>query len=232
MSSSHMKRLTMPRSWPLTRKTDIWVQKPNPGGHSDELCMPLGIILRDVLGLAHSKREAKRMVSTRQVLVDGRIETDVGRGVGIMDVLTVGDDHYRCLLDENGKLRYRSIPTKDSSFKLCRVMGKTTIRGGKTQVHLHDGRNIIVDEANKYNSGDTLVVSLPDQEVSGHHVFSKGVLAYLTGGSHIGSTAKVVSKDVKRSSKANEVQFEDFGTGADYVFVIGSEKGLPLEAEA
>jgi small subunit ribosomal protein S4e len=194
--------------------------------------MPLGIILRDVLGLAHSKREAKRMVSTRQVLVDGRIETDVGRGVGIMDVLTVGDDHYRCLLDENGKLRYRSIPAKDSSSKLCRVMGKTTIRGGKTQVHLHDGRNITLDEANKYNSGDTLVVSLPDQEVSGHHAFSEGVLAYLTGGSHIGSTAKVVSKDVKRSSKANEVQFEEFGTVADYVFVIGSEKDLPLEAEA
>jgi len=194
--------------------------------------MPLGIILRDVLGLAHSKREAKRMVSTRQVLVDGRIETDVGRGVGIMDVLTVGDDHYRCLLDENGKLRYRSIPAKESSSKLCRVMGKTTIRGGKTQVHLHDGRNITVDEAKKYNSGDTLVVSLPDQEVSGHHAFSEGVLAYLTGGSHIGSIAKVVSKDVKRSSKANEVQFEEFGTVADYVFVIGSEKDLPLEAEA
>jgi len=194
--------------------------------------MPLGIILRDVLGLAHSKREAKRMVSTRKVMVDGRIETDVGRGVGIMDVLTVGDDHYRCLLDENGKLRYRSIPAKESSSKLCRVMGKTTIRGGKTQVHLHDGRNITVDEAKKYNSGDTLVVSLADQEVSGHHAFSEGVLAYLTGGSHIGSTAKVVSKDVKRSSKANEVQFEEFGTVADYVFVIGSEKDLPLEAEA
>jgi len=194
--------------------------------------MPLGIILRDVLGLAHSKREAKRMVSTRKVMVDGRIETDVGRGVGIMDVLTVGDDHYRCLLDENGKLRYRSIPAKESSSKLCRVMGKTTIRGGKTQVHLHDGRNITVDEAKKYNSGDTLVVSLPDQEVSGHHAFSEGVLAYLTGGSHIGSIAKVVSKDVKRSSKANEVQFEEFGTVADYVFVIGSEKDLPLEAEA
>tara|TARA_B100001287_G_scaffold274372_1_gene279560 strand:- start:1298 stop:1882 length:585 start_codon:yes stop_codon:yes gene_type:complete len=194
--------------------------------------MPLGIILRDVLGLAHSKREAKRMVSTRKVMVDGRIETDVGRGVGIMDVLTVGDDHYRCLLDENGKLRYRSIPAKESSSKLCRVMGKTTIRGGKTQVHLHDGRNITVDEAKKYNSGDTLVVSLPDQEVSGHHAFSEGVLAYLTGGSHIGSTATVVSKDVKRSSKANEVQFEEFGTVADYVFVIGSEKDLPLEAEA
>ena len=232
MSSSHMKRLTMPRSWPLTRKTDIWVQKPNPGGHSDEMCMPLGVILRDVLGLAHSRREAKRMVATRKVLVDGKIETDSGRGVGLMDVLTVGEDHYRCVLDENGKLRYRSIPAKNSSSKLCRVMGKTTIRGGKTQVHLHDGRNITVDDAKKYNSGDTLVISLPDQEVSGHHAFSEGVLAYLTGGSHIGSTAKVVSKDVKRSSKSNEVQFEDFGTVADYVFVIGSKKDLPLEVEA
>tara|TARA_A100001037_G_scaffold260231_1_gene248479 strand:- start:21 stop:605 length:585 start_codon:yes stop_codon:yes gene_type:complete len=194
--------------------------------------MPLGVILRDVLGLAHSRREAKRMVATRKVLVDGRIETDSGRGVGLMDVLTVGEDHYRCVLDENGKLRYRSISAKNSSNKLCRVMGKTTIRGGKTQVHLHDGRNITVDDAKKYNSGDTLVISLPDQEVSGHHAFSEGVLAYLTGGSHIGSTAKVVSKDVKRSSKANEVQFEDFGTVADYVFVIGSKKDLPLEVEA
>ena len=75
-------------------------------------------------------------------------------------------------------------------------------------------------------------ISLWMKQINTIHVFSKGVLAYLTGGSHIGSTAKVVSKDVKRSSKANEVQFEDFGTVADYVFVIGSEKDLPLEAEA
>tara|TARA_B100000459_G_scaffold108347_1_gene62849 strand:- start:369 stop:887 length:519 start_codon:yes stop_codon:yes gene_type:complete len=172
------------------------------------------------------------MIATRKVLVDGRIETDVGRGVGLMDVLTVGDDNYRCILDENGKLRYRSISSKDSSSKLCRVMGKTTIRGGKTQIHLHDGRNITIDDANKYNSGDTLVISLPNQEISGHHKFSEGTLAYLTGGSHIGSTAKVVSRDVKRSSKANEVKFEEFGTVADYVFLIGSKKDLPLEVKS
>ena len=232
MSSSHMKRLTMPRSWPLTRKTDIWVQKPNPGGHPDEMCMPLGLILRDVLDLAHSQREARRMTATRQVLVDGRIETDVGRGVGLMDVLTIGENNFRCILDQNGKLRYRKISAKQATTKLCRVMGKTTLRGGKTQIHLHDGRNFTIEDANLYNSGDSLVISLPDQEVAGHHAFGEGVQAYLTGGSHIGTTAKVVSRDVKRSSKANEVQFADFGTVADYVFVIGSEKDLPLEVKA
>ena len=55
MSSSHIKRLMMPRSWPLPRKTSVWVQKPDPCGHSIENCMPMGIILRDVIGVAHNR---------------------------------------------------------------------------------------------------------------------------------------------------------------------------------
>ena len=73
MSRSHHKRLVMPRTWPLTRKTDIWAQKPNPSGHPLEMCMPLGIILRDVLGVAHNMREPKRILHSRQVMVDGEI---------------------------------------------------------------------------------------------------------------------------------------------------------------
>jgi ribosomal protein S4E len=32
---------------------------------------------------------------------------DTRRGVGVMDVLTLGEEHYRCVLDTNGRLRYR-----------------------------------------------------------------------------------------------------------------------------
>ena len=64
MSSSHMKRLAMPRSWPLTRKTDIWISRPRPSGHPIERCMALGVVLRDVLGVAQSMREAKRALAT------------------------------------------------------------------------------------------------------------------------------------------------------------------------
>ena len=232
MSRSHIKRLVMPRSWPLTRKTSIWVQKPNPGGHSTEMCMPLGIVLRDVLGIAHNMREAKRILHSRKVSVDGRIETDRSRGVGLMDVLTVGEDSYRCVLDTNGKLRYRPIPKKAAGSKICRVMSKTTIKGGKTQIHLHDGRNIVVDGASKYKSGDSLAISLPDQAISSHMEMKNGALAYLTGGSHIGETAVVQDQDVKRSSKPNETSFEDFGTITDYVFVIGKVTDLPLEGDS
>ena len=229
MSRSHHKRLVMPRTWPLTRKTNIWAQKPNPSGHQIEMCMPLGIILRDVLGVAHNMREAKRILHDRKVMVDGKIETDRARGVGLMDVLTVGEENFRCILDTNGKLRYRPIPKKAAGSKICRVRGKTTVKGGKTQVHLHDGRNILLDKPPKYNTGDSLVISLPDQKVTSHIEMKNGAQAYLTGGSHIGETAVITGQDIKRSSKPNETIFEDFGTITDYVFVIDKETDIPLE---
>ena len=227
MSSSHMKRLTMPRSWPLPRKTSVWIQKPNPCGYPLDLCMPMGVILRDVLGVAQNRREAKKILHSKLVKVDGAIETDIGRGVGLMDVLTVGDVSYKCVLDTNGKLRYRTIPAKEASTKICRVMGKTTIKGAKTQVHLHDGRNLLFNENPEYKTGDSLVISLPDQEVKSYHKFEEGSIAYLTGGNHIGELATVRGQDIKRSSKANEVQFDDFGTISDYVFIISSESDIP-----
>jgi len=227
MSRSHIKRLVMPRSWPLPRKSSIWVQKPNPGGHSIENCMPLALVLRDVLGVAHTRREAKHILHSRQVMVDGRIETDDGRGVGLMDVLSVGEKNFRCVLDTNGKLRYRPIPKNAVGSKICRVTGKTTIRGAKTQLHLHDGRNLLMDDASPYKSGDSVIISLPEQQITSHLPFNEGAQSYLTGGSHIGEIATVRGHDIKRSSKANEVQFDDFLTIADYVFIIGSESDIP-----
>ena len=228
MSSSHMKRLTMPRSWPLPRKSSVWIQKPNPCGHPLDLCMPMGVILRDVLGVAQNRREAKKILHSKLVKVDGAIETDIGRGVGLMDVLTVGDVSYKCVLDTNGKLRYRTIPAKEALTKICRVMGKTTIKGAKTQVHLHDGRNLLFNENPEYKTGDSLVITLPDQEVKSYHKFEEGSIAYLTGGNHIGELATVRGQDIKRSSKANEVQFDDFGTISDYVFIISDESDIPM----
>ena len=228
MSSSHMKRLTMPRSWPLPRKSSVWIQKPNPCGHPLDLCMPMGVILRDDLGVAQNRREAKKILHSKLVKVEGAIETDIGRGVGLMDVLTVGDVSYKCVLDTNGKLRYRTIPAKEALTKICRVMGKTTIKGAKTQVHLHDGRNLLFNENPEYKTGDSLVISLPDQEVKSYHKFEEGSIAYLTGGNHIGELATVRGQDIKRSSKANEVQFDDFGTISDYVFIISDESDIPM----
>ena len=219
-----MKRLAMPRSWPLPRKTSIWVTKAAPGAHALELCMPLVVVIRDILGYAKSTREVRHILHNDLVSIDGRICKDSRRGVGFMDVLTLGEENYRCIVDRKGILRYRQISKKEAGTKVCRINGKTTIKGGKTQLHLHDGRNILTDDAAEYNTGDSLVLALPSQEIKEHIRFSDGIKCYLTGGAHVGEFAEVSEYIVKRSSMPNEVQFADFGTVMSNVFAIGSQK--------
>tara|TARA_X000001036_G_C20625042_1_gene784766 strand:- start:649 stop:1332 length:684 start_codon:yes stop_codon:yes gene_type:complete len=219
-----MKRLAMPRSWPLPRKTSIWVTKAAPGAHTLELCMPVVVVIRDILGYAKSTREVRHILHNNLVSIDGRICKDSRRGVGFMDVLTLGEENYRCIVDQKGILRYRPISKKEAETKVCRINGKTTIKGGKTQLHLHDGRNILTDDAGEYNTGDSLVLALPSQEIKEHIRFSDGIKCYLTGGAHVGEFAEVSEYIVKRSSMPNEVQFADFGTVISNVFAIGKQK--------
>ena len=223
-STNHIKRLAMPRSWPLPRKTSIWVTKAAPGAHALELCMPVVVVIRDILGYAKSTREVRHILHNNLVSIDGRICKDSRRGVGFMDVLTLGEENYRCIVDRKGILRYRQISKKEAGTKVCRINGKTTIKGGKTQLHLHDGRNILTDDAAEYNTGDSLVLALPSQEIKEHIRFSDGIKCYLTGGAHVGEFAEVSEYIVKRSSMPNEVQFADFGTVMSNVFAIGNQK--------
>ena len=227
MSSQHLKRLAMPRSWPLPRKTTVWVTRPTPGAHSLEHCMPLTLVVRDMLGLAKTAREVRHILHNELAKVDGRVVKDTRRGVGIMDVLTLGEENYRCVLDHNGRLRYRPISAKEAGWKVCRIEGKTTIKGGKTQLNLHDGRNLIVEDPKEYNTGDSLKLNLPDQKILEHIRFAEGTRCYLIGGAHVGSTAEVTEYVEKRSSMPNEVQFGAFGTVVRNVFAVG-DASLPL----
>ena len=231
MSSHHLKRLAMPRSWPLPRKTTVWVTRPTPGAHSLEHCMPLTLVVRDMLGLAKTAREVRHILHNELAKVDGRVVKDTRRGVGIMDVLTLGEENYRCVLDHNGRLRYRPISAKEAGWKVCRIEGKTTIKGGKTQLNLHDGRNLIVEDPKEYNTGDSLKLNLPDQKILEHIRFAEGTRCYLIGGAHVGSTAEVTEYVEKRSSMPNEVQFGAFGTVVRNVFAVG-DASLPLTVVA
>ena len=68
-------------------------------------------------------------------LVDGRVVVKHSRAVGLMDVLTVGEDNYRCVLDTNGKLRYRPIAKKEAGTKLCRLQTKQQSKAVKPNTH-------------------------------------------------------------------------------------------------
>ena len=57
-----LKRLNAPKSWPVPRKSNVWVTSPNPGPHSLDGCMPLSVVLRDMLKVVDTAAEAKKVL--------------------------------------------------------------------------------------------------------------------------------------------------------------------------
>ncbi|MEW5748909.1 MAG: 30S ribosomal protein S4e [Candidatus Thermoplasmatota archaeon] len=221
----HMKRMTAPRTWTVPRKTSHWVSKPRPGPHGTLESVPVGTVLRDMLKLCDNAREARFILGGRNVLVDGRVVTDPKFPVGLMDVLTVKDikASYRMLIDYKGRLQLVPIDENESGWKLARVDHKTTVRGGKTQVTLHDGRNILLPK-DQYKTGDVLKIEVPSQRVLKAFKLDKGSLALLTGGSHPGAVQTIEAYQIKRGSASNIVTFKEGpSTVKENVFVVGDK---------
>ena len=151
--SDHMKRLAAPRSWPLKRKENVFTTKQRPGSHSVEESVPAALMLRDILKVCDTSREAKRIVGNRDLLVDGKPVRSIKAPVGIMDVVSIPamDLYYRVVLSDKGKITVVPITKDEASWKLAMIEDKTKVAGGKIQINFHDGRNIILDK-NEYKT--------------------------------------------------------------------------------
>jgi len=226
--SKHMKRLNAPRALRIHRKEKIWTIKPSPGPHPIEKSMALGFAIRDHINLTDTLRETKNILSKGEVLVDGRIIKEYKHPVGLMDVISIPKikKDFRILYDQRGKLTLIPIKASESKWKLCRIENKTIIKGKKTQLNLHDGRNIIVKK-DEYKTGDVLKIEFKDTKISDKFEYKTGAVSLIIGGSHIGEIANLDKTDIISSSKQNISKMKgesDFTTLQEYVFPIGKNK--------
>lgn len=229
-SRKHLKRYKAPKTWPIHKKEETWTTKSSAGPHALDKSIPLVMVLREILGVAKNTREAKIILNNDDVLVDGTPRKDHRFPVGFMDIISIPkiNKNFRLLQDEKGRLVLKDIDEKDSTFKLASIEDKTTIKGGKTQLNLHDGRNVIVDDATEYNTSDVLLLNIPDQKISDSIKFEEGSIGLITGGKHTGEYGIIREINITKSSKANTVLMDTedgtFITLADYVFVVGNDK--------
>ncbi len=222
MPKNHLKRIAMPKSWPLERKGANWVIRSNPGPHSLATSMPLGLIIREMLGYSKTNSETKKITNFKHVLVNGMRRKDHRFPVGLFDVLSLPDvnENYRLSLDHNGKLILIPIKKEEANTRLLRIKGKTRV-AGKTQLNFFDGTNILSDKEG-YKIGDC--VTIEKDKVADHLKFEKGATVFLTGGAHIsevGTVESVEGNKVRFKSKEGIVE-----TLKDYAFVVGKEKPL------
>ena len=244
--TARLKRKPAPRFWPIHRKEDPWVVKPSTGPHSLQNCLSLTLVLRDMLGVAETRKEAQTILHQGKVLVDGKVLHKDDFPVGLMDVISTPDanKYYRILPSHKG-LSLSPISKEETSSKLCRIDDKMTVTNG-IQLNLHDGSNLLIKVADPknpkediYNTFDVLKLSVPAKEIAGRIQLKEGNFVVITGGKNIGVTGKIVEIEKTEAKKrrnalvvVEDEQSKRFQTILDFVFSLGENKPVASTVEA
>ncbi len=225
--TNHQKRLSVPKSWPVERKTETFTVKAGAGPHG-ESGVPLLILLRDVLGYVDSRKEARYALNQDNVVINGEAESDEERPVGMFDIVafTEREEYYRVFPDEGGRLTLTPMDEESAQSKLGKIEGKQHVPGGDVQLTLHDGQTLLVDEDSEYNVGDSLVVANEDGEIVAHFDYEEGALATAVAGQHAGRIGEITEIELTESSSPNNVQLSsyddetEFETIEEYIVII------------
>jgi small subunit ribosomal protein S4e len=244
--TARLKRKPAPAFWPIHRKELPWIVKPSSGAHSLQKCMPLTMVLRDVLGVAETRKEGVIILSQGKVNVNGKIRKQDDFPVGLMDVISLPemDKYYRVMPSHKG-LVLAPISKEESTTTLMRVEDKQTVTKG-VQVSLHDGSNMLIKVADPknpievtYETFDILKVTYPEKTVSQVLKVKEGNIAVITGGKNIGKQGKIVEIEKTEAKKrrqalvvVEDAQSQRYQTIMDFIFTIGETAPVITTLEA
>ncbi len=231
MIMAHLKRYLAPKFWNIARKEYVFTIKPSPGPHPQDQCIPLLILLRDILHFAENTKEAKKILNTGNILVDKKVRKDPKFPVGLMDVVEIASikKYFRIVPSPKG-LKLEEIKQEESDKKVCKINNKTRLKKNMIQLNLHDGKNILLkaDDAKKYKVGDSLLIKLPEQKILQHIELKVGENAIITMGKNkgLGGVIKEIYRRktmLESSTITLEADGKQIKTLKDYVMVIPSD---------
>jgi len=219
-----------PAFWQIGRKEKRFALTVSPGTHPISKSYPIAIVLRDVLKIVSTMREARQVVTSGEIKIDGIIRRDIHFPVGLMDVIEISSPGkvYRMVPKDGLIVVPLEIPKEEGNLKLCKVTRKTTTRGKKLQYGFHDGRTVVNDL--KVNVSDTCLLTIPEQKVTNTVKLEKGSTALVVSGENAGTIGKV--DDIRQGTfilpKRVLMAFKDrrVELPVDMVMVIGMDKPL------
>jgi small subunit ribosomal protein S4e len=218
----HLKRLAAPVTWNIKRKKTTFIVKPHPSGHKREASTSLNLFMKEMAGLAKTTKEVKTILQNKKVLVDGKQRKDHRFAVGFLDTVQIEEtnDAFRVTLDRKGRISYVTIPPKEASIKVCKIINKTMTKGKKLQLNLNDGKNIFVDAKTKYKAGDSVVVDCNENKVTEHLPFDKNMTVFLTAGKNKGAIGKI-TEIAERVFTIKTEKAKEYKTRRENGFIVG-----------
>ena len=128
-------------------------------------------------------------------------------------------------------LRTITITEDEAKVKLCQIKNKSTIKGGLTQLNLHDGRNIILtpeEQATRnYSTYDTIKITLPSQKILENFELKIGNYGIVTSGRWMGRHGIIEDISTHQTKNVRTVTIKSSSgdlivTLFRYIFVVGN----------
>ncbi len=191
----HLKREAVPKNWPVPRKGTTFVVKPNS---NLETGLPVLVVFRDILEIANNRKEVKKALNAKNILINGRVPKSEKNSVNLGDIITVvpSKKNYKLSLKENGKFAVEEISEKDSGKKVSKIVGKKVLRGRKVQINLSDGRNSLYDKNCKTN--DSVVIDLKSKKIDKILPLKEKSNVIVFAGKHAGKKGQIESLNLEK----------------------------------
>lgn len=224
----HLSRLAAPKTWPVLRKNLKWIAKPLPGTHNQKYSLPLIVVMRDLLKLAQTTREVKKLLNDGEILVNQGKVSHPRFPIGLFDTLSIPKikQSYRMSLSKLGKLVLIPIDEAEANKLLLKVHRKTAVKGKKIQLNFTNGWSKLQDKA--CSTHDVFVYDAGQKKILTHLKFEPNSAVFVIGGKHIGELATIESvKTLGEFKKTYLIKLKSEGgtweSAKDDVFVIGKQ---------
>lgn len=202
----HLKREAVPKNWPVSRKGTTFVVKPNANLEGG---LPVLIVIRDILEIANNRKEVKKALNSKNILVNGRVPKSEKNAVNLGDVITIvpSKKNYKLSLKDNGKFNVEEISEKDSGKKISKIFGKKILRGKKVQLNLSDGRNVLYDKEGKTN--DSVLIDLKSKKIEKILPLKDKANVIVFAGKHAGKKGQIENLDLEKKMASVNTEGKD-----------------------
>ncbi len=210
----HRNRKNSPKTWGIPKKGSKYVIRD-----SGQDSLPLVVALRNMLKLAETKKEVKKILHNEYVKVNNYIIKDEKFLLKLNDVLSLKDKNFRVVFNDLKKFDFVEISDKETNEKIAKVIDKKRIDEKIIQVNLSDGRNYLVPISEKISVGDSCVINLKDKKIKEILKLQVKVPSIIIEGKHLGKRGKIKSIDLEKKTVVLATDKEEISVKINQVMI-------------
>jgi len=159
-----------------------------------------------MLKLAKNRKEVKKALHEKQILLNGKIIQDEKISVSLFDIITIlpSKEHYKMEISTNNKFILEKISESKSEKKIVKIINKKTLKNKRTQLNLGDGRNFLSNIKCKVN--DSAVVDLKNKKIEKCLPLIEKAKVLIFSGKHVGKIETIDKINLERKNVGVKIE--------------------------